>query len=211
MKTSKSSGGSMVPLTNLQYTPTRANSKIRIPCTNCVMSDPSLQLVPRHRKIEPRTSAKSVLSRYLRGKPLIEPSVPAAASRAAPPLRNRIEPMEEEGAVGQRSRRSPSPRRSPPAVEGVLVGDEGGDIESRPTHVTGGMGDERERCALRRRLRRARGRRKPRSRSTPRCNGSLASIQLSRQQKWGWSGWGWMPIEGERLQLRPVAAAPCGS
>ena len=100
------------------------------------MSDPSLQLVPRHRKIEPRTSAKSVLSRYLRGKPLIEPSVPAAASRAAPPLRNRIDPMEEEGAVGQRSRRSPSPRRSPPAVEGVLVGDEGGDIESRPTHVT---------------------------------------------------------------------------
>ena len=161
-------------------------------------------------KLKPR-SAKSVLSRYLRGKPLIEPSVPAAASRAAPPLRNRIDPMEEEGAVGQRSRRSPSPRRSPPAVEGVLVGDEGGDIESRPTHVTGGMGDERERCALRRRLRRARGRRKPRSRSTPRCNGSLASIQLSRQQKWGWSGWGWMPIEGERLQLRPVAAAPCGS
>ena len=50
--------------------------------------------------------------------------------------RNRIDPMEEEGAVGQRSRRSPSPRRSPPAVEGVLVGDEGGDIESRPTHVT---------------------------------------------------------------------------
>ena len=72
------------------------------------------------------------------GKLLIEPSVPAAASRAAPPLRNRIEPMEEEGAVGQRSRRSPSPRRSPPAVEGVLVGDEGGDIESRPTHVTWG-------------------------------------------------------------------------
>ena len=65
------------------------------------MSDPSLQLVQRHRKIEPRTSAKSVLSRYLRGKPLIEPSVPAAASRAAPPLRNRIEPMEEEGAVGE--------------------------------------------------------------------------------------------------------------
>ena len=62
--------------------------------------------------------------------------MPAAASRAAPPLRNRIEPMEEEGAVGQRCRRSPSPRRSPPAVEGVLVGDEGGDIESRPTHVT---------------------------------------------------------------------------
>ena len=47
------------------------------------------------------------------GKLLIEPSVPAAASRAAPPLRNRIDPMEEEGAVGQRSRRSPSPRRSP--------------------------------------------------------------------------------------------------
>ena len=86
-------------------------------------------------KLKPRI-AKSVLSRYLRGKPLIEPSVPAAASRAAPPLRNRIDPMEEEGAVGQRSRRSPSPRRSPPAVEGVLVGDEGGDIESRPTHVT---------------------------------------------------------------------------
>ena len=40
-------------------------------------------------------------------------SLPAAASRAAPPLRNRIDPMEEEGAVGQRSRRSPSPRRSP--------------------------------------------------------------------------------------------------
>ena len=44
--------------------------------------------------------------------------------------------MEEEGAVGQRSRRSPTPRRSPPAVGGVLVGDEGGDIESRPTDVT---------------------------------------------------------------------------
>jgi len=87
-------------------------------------------------KLKPRTAAKSVLSEQLRGKPLIEPSVPAAASRAAPPLRNRIDPMEEEGAVGQRSRRSPSPRRSPPAVEGVLVGDEGGDIESRPTHVT---------------------------------------------------------------------------
>ena len=79
---------------------------------------------------------------------------PALPRAPAPPLRNRIDPMEEEGAVGQRSRRSPSPRRSPPAVEGVLVGDEGGDIESRPTHVTGGMGDERERCALRRRLRR---------------------------------------------------------
>ena len=168
----------------------------------------SLQLVPR-RKVESSTSAKSVLSRNLRE--AADVLRRAAASRAAPPLRNRIDPMEEEGAVGQRSRRSPSPRRSPPAVEGVLVGDEGGDIESRPTHVTGGMGDERERCALRRRLRRARGRRKPRSRSTPRCNGSLASIQLSRQQKWGWSGWGWMPIEGERLQLRPVAAAPCGS
>ena len=105
------------------------------------------------------------------------------------------------------------PAPEPPCSRGSprYVGDEGGDIESRPTHVTGGMGDERERCALRRRLRRARGRRKPRSRSTPRCNGSLASIQLSRQQKWGWSGWGWMPIEGERLQLRPVAAAPCGS
>ena len=137
--------------------------------------------------------------------------LPRSTAAGDDTLRIRIEPMEEEGAVGQRSRRSPSPRRSPPAVEGVLVGDEGGDIESRPTHVTGGMGDERERCALRRRLRRARGRRKPRSRSTPRCNGSLASIQLSRQQKWGWSGWGWMPIEGERLQLRPVAAAPCGS
>ena len=162
-------------------------------------------------KLKPRTAAKSCFRPFAlpEGKLLIEPSVPAVASRAAPPLRNRI--AEEEGAVGQRSRRSPSPRRSPPAVEGVLVGDEGGDIESRPTHVTGGMGDERERCALRRRLRRARGRRKPRSRSTPRCNGSLASIQLSRQQKWGWSGWGWMPIEGERLQLRPVAAAPCGS
>ena len=49
-----------------------------------------------------------MLSRYLRGKPLIEPSVPAAASRAAAStaagddtLRNRIEPMEEEGAVGE--------------------------------------------------------------------------------------------------------------
>ena len=190
-------------MTNLQYTPTRANSKIRIPCRNCVMWDASLQLVPR-RKVESRTQIRAFAQ--LEGKPLTCPR-----RRAAPPLLNRIDPMEEEGAVGQRSRRSPSPRRSPPAVEGVLVGDEGGDIESRPTHVTGGMGDERERCALRRRLRRARGRRKPRSRSTPRCNGSLASIQLSRQQKWGWSGWGWMPIEGERLQLRPVAAAPCGS
>ena len=196
-------------MTNLRYTPTRANSQN--PNTVHELRDvrrASLQLVPRFYVL--------MLSQIrafgaTEGKPLIEPSVPAAASRAAPPLRNRIEPMEEEGAVGQRSRRSPSPRRSPPAVEGVLVGDEGGDIESRPTHVTGGMGDERERCALRRRLRRARGRRKPRSRSTPRCNGSLASIQLSRQQKWGWSGWGWMPIEGERLQLRPVAAAPCGS
>ncbi|EOD06043.1 hypothetical protein EMIHUDRAFT_250050 [Emiliania huxleyi CCMP1516] len=44
------------------------------------MSDPSLQL------------------------PLIEPSVPAAASRAAPPLRNRIDPMEEEGAVATSNR-----------------------------------------------------------------------------------------------------------
>ena len=200
-------------MTNLQYTPTRANSQN--PNTVHELRDvgpkPSagaetfVKLKPRIRRIVLRPFALP------EGKLLIEPSVPAAASRAAPPLRNRIDPMEEEGAVGQRSRRSPSPRRSPPAVEGVLVGDEGGDIESRPTHVTGGMGDERERCALRRRLRRARGRRKPRSRSTPRCNGSLASIQLSRQQKWGWSGWGWMPIEGERLQLRPVAAAPCGS
>ena len=193
-------------MTNLRYTPTRANSKIRVPCTNCVMwGGQAISWCQDFMLSQIRAFGAT------EGKPLIEPSVPAAASRAAPPLRNRIEPMEEEGAVGQRSRRSPSPRRSPPAVEGVLVGDEGGDIESRPTHVTGGMGDERERCALRRRLRRARGRRKPRSRSTPRCNGSLASIQLSRQQKWGWSGWGWMPIEGERLQLRPVAAAPCGS
>ena len=172
-------------------------------CKPSAGAETFVKLKPRIRQIVLRPFALP------EGKLLIEPSVPAAASRAAPPLRNRI--AEEEGAVGQRSRRSPSPRRSPPAVEGVLVGDEGGDIESRPTHVTGGMGDERERCALRRRLRRARGRRKPRSRSTPRCNGSLASIQLSRQQKWGWSGWGWMPIEGERLQLRPVAAAPCGS
>ena len=89
------------------------------------------------RKIEAKQeSAKSCFRPFAlpEGKLLIEPSVPAAASRAAPPLRNRI--AEEEGAVGQRSRRSPSPRRSPPAVEGVLVGDEGGDIESRPTHVT---------------------------------------------------------------------------
>ena len=34
-----------------------------------------------------------MLSRYLRGKPLIEPSVPAAASRAAPPLGTTLEPM----------------------------------------------------------------------------------------------------------------------
>ncbi|EOD25667.1 hypothetical protein EMIHUDRAFT_205735 [Emiliania huxleyi CCMP1516] len=65
------------------------------------------------RKIEAKNPPNPCFSRYLRGKPLIEPSVPAAASRAAPPLRNRIDPMEEEGAVGQRSRRSPSPRRSP--------------------------------------------------------------------------------------------------
>ena len=100
------------------------------------------------RKIEAKNVRQIRAFGATEGKLLIEPSVPAAASRAAPPLRNRI--AEEEGAVGQRSRRSPSPRRSPPAVEGVLVGDEGGDIESRPTHVTGGMGDERERCALRR-------------------------------------------------------------
>ena len=88
------------------------------------------------RKIEAKNGRQIRAFGATEGKPLIEPSVPAAASRAAPPLRNRIDPMEEEGAVGQRSRRSPSPRRSPPAVEGVLVGDEGGDIESRPTHVT---------------------------------------------------------------------------
>ena len=56
-------------------------------------------------KLKPRTSAKSVLSAQLEGKPLIEPSVPAAASRAAAPLGttrwNRIEPMEEEDAVGE--------------------------------------------------------------------------------------------------------------
>ena len=51
-------------------------------------------------KLKPRTAAKSVLSEQLRGKPLIEPSVPAVASRAAAStaagddtLRNRIEPM----------------------------------------------------------------------------------------------------------------------
>jgi len=42
---------------------------------------------------------------HFEGKPLIEPSVPAAASRAAAPLGttrwNRIEPMEEEDAVGE--------------------------------------------------------------------------------------------------------------
>ena len=100
------------------------------------MSDASLQLVPDIRKIEAKNGRQIRAFGATEGKLLIEPSVPAAASRAAPPLRNRIDPMEEEGAVGQRSRRSPSPRRSPPAVEGVLVGDEGGDIESRPTHVT---------------------------------------------------------------------------
>ena len=155
-----------------------------------------------------------MLSRYLRGKPLIEPSVPAAASRAAPPLRNRIDPMEEEGAVGQRSRRSPSPRRSPPAVEGVLVGDEGGDIESRPTHVTWeewAMSGNDARYDADSAVLVAAKQKAALQEHTKRCNGSLASIQLSRQQKWGWSGWGWMPIEGERLQLRPVAAAPCGS
>ncbi|EOD34654.1 hypothetical protein EMIHUDRAFT_228419 [Emiliania huxleyi CCMP1516] len=62
--------------------------------------------------------------------------LPRSTAAGDDTLRNRIEPMEEEGAVGQRSRRSPSPRRSPPAVGGVLVGDEGGDIESRRTHVT---------------------------------------------------------------------------
>ena len=92
------------------------------------MWDASLQLVPR-RKVESRTQIRAFAQ--LEGKPLTCPR-----RRAAPPLLNRIDPMEEEGAVGQRSRRSPSPRRSPPAVGGVLVGDEGGDIESRPTHVT---------------------------------------------------------------------------
>ena len=99
--------------------------------------------------------------------------LPRSTTAGDDTLRNRIEPMEEEGAVGQRSRRSPSPRRSPPAVEGVLVGDEGGDIESRPTHVTGGMGDERERCALRRRLRRARG-----------CPKQKAALQEHAKMQW---------------------------
>ncbi|EOD37403.1 hypothetical protein EMIHUDRAFT_225574 [Emiliania huxleyi CCMP1516] len=57
-------------------------------------------------KLKPGTAAKSVRAfGATEGKPLIEPSVPAA-SRAAPPLRTtrcgiRIEPMEEEGAVGE--------------------------------------------------------------------------------------------------------------
>ncbi|EOD09815.1 hypothetical protein EMIHUDRAFT_216424 [Emiliania huxleyi CCMP1516] len=49
-------------------------------------------------------SARKAPASQTRGKPLIEPSVPAAASRAAPPLRNRIEPMEEEGAVATSNR-----------------------------------------------------------------------------------------------------------
>ena len=97
------------------------------------MWDPSLQLVPDIASFYGNQNVRQIraLSAQLEGKPLTCPR-----RRAAPPLLNRIDPMEEEGAVGQRSRRSPSPRRSPPAVEGVLVGDEGGDIESRPTHVT---------------------------------------------------------------------------
>ena len=39
--------------------------------------------------------------------------LPRSTAAGDDTLRNRIEPMEEEGAVGQRSRRSPSPRRSP--------------------------------------------------------------------------------------------------
>ena len=59
-----------VPLTNLQYTPTRANSKIRIPCTNCVMSavdggKPSAG-AKTSVKLKPRTAANSVLSEQLR-------------------------------------------------------------------------------------------------------------------------------------------------
>ena len=39
--------------------------------------------------------------------------LPRSTAAGDDTLRNRIEPMEEEGAVGQRSRWSPSPRRSP--------------------------------------------------------------------------------------------------
>ena len=53
------------------------------------------------RKIEAKNVRQIRAFGATEGKPLIEPSVPAAASRAAPPLRNRIEPMEEEGAVGE--------------------------------------------------------------------------------------------------------------
>ena len=56
-----------VPLTNLQYTPTRTNSKIRIPCTNCVMSaGQAFSWCQDIVKLKPRTAAKSVLSEQLR-------------------------------------------------------------------------------------------------------------------------------------------------
>ena len=61
----------------------------------------------RHRFVLRNQNVRQIraLSAQLEGKPLIEPSVPAAASRAAAPLGttrwNRIEPMEEEDAVGE--------------------------------------------------------------------------------------------------------------
>ena len=59
--------GDAVPLPNLQYTPTRTNSKIRIPCTNHVDGPvQAFSWCQDIRKIEPRTSAKSVLSEQLR-------------------------------------------------------------------------------------------------------------------------------------------------
>ena len=60
-----------VPLTNLQYTPTRANSKIRIPCTNWVIcavdgGKPSAGAKTSVKLNQERTAAKSVLSEQLR-------------------------------------------------------------------------------------------------------------------------------------------------
>ena len=57
------------------------------------------------RKIEAKNVRQIRAFGATEGKPLIEPSVPAAASRAAPPLRTTRcgigSPMEEEGAVGE--------------------------------------------------------------------------------------------------------------
>ena len=68
----------------------------------------TFECVDKIRKIEAKNVRQIRAFGATEGKPLIEPSVPAAASRAAAStaagddtLRNRIEPMEEEGAVGE--------------------------------------------------------------------------------------------------------------